>query len=145
MKEPGDLVRVPDKVSGKLGRDDGIDRLPIGLREVDEPPGRRLREKLLLRVPLEGNCHTLGAVPAAPKFVDQSPDVEFRASVDERHLRFADDHPGTGKGHEILLRSYVANRKLMMSPSCTTYSLPSSRTSPWARQAAIDPRPTSPS
>ena len=28
-----------------------------------------------------------------------------------------------------------------MSASCTTYSLPSSRTSPWSRQAAIVPRP----
>ena len=36
--------------------------------------------------------------------------------------------------------AHVAKRKLMMSPSCTTYSLPSSRTSPWSRHAAIDPR-----
>ena len=28
----------------------------------------------------------------------------------------------------------------MMSPSCTMYSLPSSRTSPWSRHAAIEPR-----
>src|SRR5437867_10123854 len=39
-----------------------------------------------------------------------------------------------------LRRDHVANRKLMMSPSCTTYSLPSSRTSPWSRHAAIEPR-----
>src|SRR5688500_14806621 len=40
-------------------------------------------------------------------------------------------------------RYHVANRKLMMSPSATTYSLPSRRTSPWSRQAAIEPRVTS--
>ena len=34
----------------------------------------------------------------------------------------------------------VAKRKLMMSPSWTMYSLPSRRTSPCSRQAAIDPR-----
>ena len=38
---------------------------------------------------------------------------------------------------------YVACRKLMTSPSCTTYSLPSSRTSPASLHAAIDPRVTS--
>src|SRR4051812_38791465 len=36
-------------------------------------------------------------------------------------------------------RHYVANGKLMMSPSWTRYSLPSSRTSPRSRHAAIDP------
>ena len=46
-------------------------------------------------------------------------------------------------GADLMPVSYVANRKLMMSPSWTTYSLPSSRTSPWSRHAAIEPRPTS--
>ncbi len=45
-----------------------------------------------------------------------------------------DDRDGVGRGHQ------VAWRKLMMSPSWTTYSLPSSRSSPLSRHAAIEPR-----
>src|SRR5690242_19059949 len=36
--------------------------------------------------------------------------------------------------------NHVANRKLMMSPSSTMYSLPSRRISPCSRHAAIEPR-----
>src|SRR6185503_5827422 len=51
--------------------------------------------------------------------------------IEGRH----DNGDGLGSSH-----AYVAWRKLMMSPSCTTYSFPSSRSSPLSRHAAIVPR-----
>ena len=79
-------------------------------------------EQPILRVPLEGNRDALGAIAVQPELSDELADVQFRAPVDEGHLRLT-DHDGTN-------RHQVAKRKLMMSPSWTTYSLPSSRTSP---------------
>ena len=120
MEEPGDLVRMADEIGRELRRDDRIDPLAVRLGQIDQPPRGGLRQQLVFRIPLERNRHALGAVAAARQLVDQAAHVQLRAAVHERHLRLADEH---GLRH-------VANRKLMMSPSCTTYSLPSSRTSP---------------
>src|SRR5207249_5122356 len=102
------------------GRDHEIDRFAVALREVDHPPCRGLRQQLLLRIPLERNRRALGSESPPAQLADEAADVQFGAAVHQRHLRLADQHRS----------DHVANRKLMMSPSCTTYSLPSSRTSP---------------
>ena len=120
MEQPGDLVRVTDEVRRKLRGDDEIDAFAVGLAEIDHAPGGGLREQFFLRVPLERHRHAFGAVATAAQFVDEAADVQLGATVHERHLRLAH---GDRSDH-------VANRKLMMSPSWTTYSLPSSRTSP---------------
>ena len=120
MEQPRHLVRMADEVGRKLGRDHEIDRLAVALRKVDHPPRRGLRQQLLLRIPLERNRHPLGPEPPPAKLADEAADVQLRAAVHQRHLRLADQHRS----------NHVANRKLMISPSCTTYSLPSSRTSP---------------
>ena len=46
VEQPGHLVRMADEVGRKLGRDHRVDRLVVGLRQIDEPPERRLREQL---------------------------------------------------------------------------------------------------
>ena len=70
---------------------------------------------------------------------DERPDrrrfVECRNDDRRRRARL----PRRTRSFVPRLGDHVANRKLMMSPSCTMYSLPSSRTSPRSRQAAIDP------
>ena len=83
---------MPDEVRRKLRRDDGIDPFTVGFGEIDEAPGRRLCDQLLLRIPLERERHAIGAVAVPPQLVDEVSDEQFGAAGDERDLRFADNH-----------------------------------------------------
>ena len=93
VKQPRHLVRMPDEVGGKFGRNHRIDPLSVGLGEIHEPPGGRLGEELLLRIPLEGNRGRLRLVPLAPQFVHETLDVQLGTAAHEWHLCFADENP----------------------------------------------------
>ena len=93
VKEPRHLVRMADEVGGELGRNHRVDPLAIGLGEIHEPPGGRLCEELLLRIPLEGNRGRLRVVPLAPQFVHETLDVQLGAAAHEWDLCFADKNP----------------------------------------------------
>ena len=126
---------MPHEVGRELRRDDAVDRPAVRLAQVDAAPGGGVREDLLLRVPLEGQAHQLALVAARPQLRDQ---LARRGSPRRRAPAApARRRPAPCERSRPSLR---ANRKLMTSPSCTAYSLPSSRTSPCSRQAAIDPR-----
>ena len=84
---------MADEVGGELGRNHRVDPLAIGLGEIHEPPGGRLCEELLLRIPLEGNRGRLRVVPLAPQFVHETLDVQLGAAAHEWHLCFADENP----------------------------------------------------
>ena len=53
VQHPRDLVRVADAVGRELRRDHAVDRPPVGLGQVDEPPEERLVEHARAGVPLE--------------------------------------------------------------------------------------------
>src|SRR5207247_3174810 len=59
VKKPDDLVRMTDRVRRELGRDDELDRAPVGLGEVEQPPEERLREDALARIPLVRDGHEI--------------------------------------------------------------------------------------
>src|SRR6476646_8845942 len=90
--------------------------------------GGRLRSRIVRRAVVDDDdlAPGRGALQTGDDVPNREPLVERR-----------NDHGGLGGG------AHVSKRKLMMSPSWTTYSLPSSRTSPCSRQTAIEPRPIS--
>ena len=90
MQHPGDLVRVADAVGGELRRDHAVDRPPVGLGQVDEPPEERLVEHARAGVPLERHRHELGLVAARTQRVDEVLRHQLRPAPHERHLRRAD-------------------------------------------------------
>src|SRR5262249_2003390 len=100
MEEPRYLVRMPDEVGGELRRDHEVDRLVVRLRQIDEPPERRLREQLALRIRLEGNRDLLRTVTEPSQFGDEAANVPLGAAVHERHLRFTHEN-GPHVGHRM--------------------------------------------
>ena len=86
MEQPRHLVRMTDEIRRELRRDHGVDALAVRLGQIDEPPRGRLREQLLLRVPLERNRHPLGAIAVPAQFVDQPANVQLGAAVNEGDL-----------------------------------------------------------
>jgi len=99
MEQPGDLVRMTDEVSGKFRRDDRVDPFAVRLGQIDHPPRRRVGQQLGLGVPLERHRHALRAIAAARQLADEAADVPLRATVDERHLRLANQNR---PGHRII-------------------------------------------
>ena len=91
VNQPGDLVRVADEVGRELRGDHEIDRPPVALAEIEQPPGRGVGQDLFLRIPLERHAHELGVVAARVQLAHQLTDVHLGAAVHERHLRFTDD------------------------------------------------------
>ena len=65
VHEPDDLVRVADDVRGELRREHEVDRPPVHLLEVEQPPEERLREDARAGVPLERDGDEVGLVAAA--------------------------------------------------------------------------------
>jgi hypothetical protein len=90
VHEPDDLVRVADDVGGELGRDHEVDRPPVGLLEVDEPPEERLGEHSRSGVPLERHGHERCFVAAGAQLVGELLREDLCATVRERHLGRAD-------------------------------------------------------
>ena len=116
------------KYDGNFVRDHQVDRRAVALAEIEQAPRGRVGEDLVFRIPLEGHRHEVGRVPALAQPVHELAHVDLGAAADKRHLRFTDeDGPDC---HARRSPYHVANRTLMMSPSSTMYSLPSSRTSP---------------
>jgi hypothetical protein len=66
---------------------------------------------------------------------DEHVDVRDGAGARARNARRGEYAPTRGAGRPPL---YTLNRKCMMSPSCTTYSLPSMRILPAALMAASE-------
>ena len=73
-----------------------IDRPAVALVEIEQPPRRRVREDLVLRVPLERHADEFGVVAVLAQLAHELAHVELGAAVNERHLRFADEN---GAGH----------------------------------------------
>ena len=92
MDEPHDLVRVTHEVGRKLRRDHEVDRPPVALAEIEQPPRRGVRENLLLGIPLEGNADELGVVPGVTQLADQLTNVKLGPALHEGHLRFAHEN-----------------------------------------------------
>src|SRR5688572_7493103 len=91
MHEPCHLVWMAHEVRGKLRRNHEVDRLPVALTQIDQPPCGGVREYLTLRIPLERNAHELGLEAAALQLTDERPDEVLCAAPDERNLGLADD------------------------------------------------------
>src|SRR5687768_3127823 len=134
MHQPHNLRGMTHEVRGKLRRNRKIDRTPKRLADVDEAPRRRVRHELVAWLVPERNRHDVGVVPPLAQRAGELADEDLGAAVDERRLRFQDQDSSN---------THVAWRKLMISPSSTMYSLPSSRTSPCSLQACIEPRDVS--
>jgi hypothetical protein len=81
---------VPDEVGRELRSDHEIDRPAVAFTQVEQAPGRRVREDLALRIPLERHAHELGQVAARPELPHELADVHLRATVHEGHLGFTD-------------------------------------------------------
>ena len=60
MDQPRDFVRVADEIRGELRADDEVDRFAVALAQVDEAPGRGMREDFALRIPFERDADELG-------------------------------------------------------------------------------------
>jgi hypothetical protein len=93
VKQPHDLVGVPDDVGGELRRDYEVDRSAVSLFEVDQPPEKGLREHPFSWIPLERNRDELSRVVPFPQLVNESLADDLGASADEGHLRRADGDP----------------------------------------------------
>ena len=91
MDQPRDLARMAHEVGRKLRGDHQIDRLPVALAQIEQPPRRGVRQDLVLRIPLERHADELRLVPALAQLPHQLPHVHLGAAVHERHLGFADD------------------------------------------------------
>ena len=91
VNQPRDLVRMAHEVGRELRRDHEIDRLAVALAQVEQPPGRGVRQDLVLRIPLERDADQLGVVAARAQLAHQLAHVDLGAAVHERHLRLADD------------------------------------------------------
>ena len=92
VHQPADLARMPRQIGGELGGDHQVDRPAVALGEIEQPPGRGVRQDLLLRVPLERQRHPVGVEAAGPQLVDQLPHQQLGAAADQRHLGLADEH-----------------------------------------------------
>src|SRR5437763_4532818 len=132
VDEPQYLPRVAGEVGRKFRRDHQVDTAMAHARHVEMTPRLGAREDLLARIVAKGHRHDLRLVTARVERGGQLAHEDLGAAVHERHLRLKDQ--------DAEASHYVACRKLMMSPSWTMYSLPSRRSSPWSRQAAIVPR-----
>ena len=104
------------EVRRKLRADDQIDRSPVAFAQIEQPLCSGMREDLFFRVPLERHAHELGFKTACPQFPYQLTHVDLGATVDEGHLRLANEH-GLDRLHQLTKFFYVACRKLMTSPS----------------------------
>ncbi len=91
MNEPRNLVGMADEIRRKLRADDEVDRLAVGLAQIDQPPRGRMREDLLLRIPLERNADELGLISVGAQLLVQRANVVLGAAVHERNLDLADD------------------------------------------------------
>src|SRR5262249_14401023 len=134
VDQPRDLSRVPRTIGREARRNQQVNRLSGARREIEQPPRRGLCQQLRLRLRPKRDRNLLDVGAAPPQLVDERPHVQFGPAPDERDLRFSDDDSHKSRG------VYVAKRKLMISPSLTMYSLPSRRTSPCSRHAAMEPR-----
>ena len=81
---------MPREVGRELRRDDQVDRAAVALAQVEHPPGRGVRQDLLLRIPLERQRHPIGGDAARAQLGDQLLDQQLGAAAHERHLRLAD-------------------------------------------------------
>ena len=145
VDEPRHLARVAREVGRELRADREVDRLPVALAQVEQPPRRGVRQDLGLRVPLERHAHPLGAVAVRPQLLESSPtwysappSTKGTCASQTTMVRTAIGRRRSATGHRA--PDHVACLKLITSPSRTTYSLPSSRSSPCSRQAASEPR-----
>ena len=93
MQEPHDLVGVPDDVGGKFRRDYEIDRGPVGLLQIEQPPEKSLRQHTFARIPLERKGDELHLVLPLPQLVDQPFADDLGAPAHEGHLGRADGDP----------------------------------------------------
>src|SRR5690349_19803480 len=91
VNDPGDFVRMPGKVRGKLRGDKQVDGAAIALAQVQQPPRGRMRENLALRIPLEGYADELRVQAVSLELSDELSDVVLGTAADERHLRFTDE------------------------------------------------------
>ena len=90
VQEPDDLARMANRVRRELRRDHRVDRPPVRLLEVEQPPEERLREHALARIPLERHGDELRLVVARAQLRDEVVGEDLRAAALERHLRNAD-------------------------------------------------------
>ena len=81
---------MPRKIGRELGRDHQVDGAAVALAEVQQPPRRRMRQDLVLRIPLEGQRHPIGGDAARAQLSDQLLDEQLRAAAHQRNLRLAD-------------------------------------------------------
>ena len=129
-----------DAVAGRVA-DAGLDRRAVAFvvrMPNDARAGRRLRARRCRRSSRRRRRGSR-ATRAAARSVGDDRGRSAAASLNAGMTTESSDS-GAAISISVPMRGYVAKRKLMMSPSCTMYSLPSSRTSPWSRQAAIEPR-----
>ena len=78
---------------GNFVVDDQVDRAPVRLGQVEEPPEERLVEHARPRVPLERDGDQLGLVIALAQLVDELVREDLGAPANEGHLRSADRNP----------------------------------------------------
>ena len=71
MHEPHALLGVAHDVRGELRRHDEVDRLPVRLGQVEQPPEEGLREHAGARIPLERDGDDLRLVAARAQLVDE--------------------------------------------------------------------------
>jgi len=93
VQEPDDLVGMAYRVGGELGGDDEVDRQPVRLGQVDEPPQERLRQHARARIPLVRHGDELRLVVALAQLGDEVVDEDLRSAADERDLSRADRDP----------------------------------------------------
>ena len=141
VDQPRHLVRMADEIRRELRGDHEIDRPAVALAEIEQPPRRRVRENFPLRIPLEGDADELGVDSRAQRAAGPARARGFRRRPRRRAPALR--RPRRCGCSLTWSLSHVAWRNLIMSPSATTYSLPSSRISPWSRHAASDPRASS--
>ncbi len=108
VHEPDDLVRVADRVGGKLRRDDEVDGPLLRLLEVEKPPDERFAQRPRPGIPLERDLDVLDLVSAVAQLAHERLRQDLRAAPLERNLRRADCDP-----HPVRVGAVLRARPLL--------------------------------
>jgi len=93
MHQPGHFPWMAGEVGRKLRGDHHVDRPAVALAQIQQAPRGRVRQDLVLRIPLEGDADQLGEMAAVPQFAHELAHENLGAAVHERNLRFENEDP----------------------------------------------------
>src|SRR6185295_14498171 len=93
VQQPHDLVGMTNGVRRKLRRDHEVDRAPVRLAQIEQPPEERLRKHALAGVPLVGNRDQIRLVAAFAQLAHEIVREDLCPTARERHLWRADRNP----------------------------------------------------